>query len=308
MTHTSPSKSTAENGPWTTRRLLAWMTSFLESKSVDSPRLCAEMLLAHVIKSERLRLYMEPDRPAAPDELAALRDLVARAGRHEPIAYLLGQWWFFGMPFEVSQATLIPRPSTETLVEFVIQTVRAARDGQDEKRPLRIADIGTGSGCIAVSLAKNLADVDILASDVSPDALDMAARNAQRHGVRDTVGFVEGPLTAPLDEAGLSGSLDFLISNPPYISDQEWQQVPTNVRDYEPPLALRGGRDGLVCIKPLIESGPLYVRPGGWLVIEIAASQAQAALQLAQNHTDLQEARILDDHECLPRVLIAQRR
>lgn len=303
----SRTAASTDGGSWTTRRLLSWMTGYLESKSVESARLCAELLLGHIIGCERLRLYMDPDRPASPQELTDLRALVTRAGRNEPIAYLLGEWWFFGMPFTVTPATLIPRPSTETLVEFVIQTVRAARLDNGQASALRVADIGTGSGCIAVALARHVPGIHVLAADISPEALRVAKGNAQRHGVSNLIEFVEGSLTMPLEDAGLTGALDFVLSNPPYISDPEWAEVEPNVRDYEPVLALRAGPDGLDYIRPLIEHGPAYLKPGGWLAIEVGASQGNAVLLMAQNHADLEAARILPDHEELPRVLVAHR-
>jgi len=288
---------------WTTRRLLMWMAEFFTRKEVDSPRLCAELLLAHVLGCERLRLYMETDRPAGADELSRLRGLVERAGRHEPIQYILGEAWFFTRPFEVTPATLIPRPSTETIVEEALQHFRSRSRLGD---PLTIIDIGTGSGILAITLAASLPAAQVIATDVSAQALEVARSNAQRHGVADRIEFVQGSLFEPLAHREPPIQADLLVSNPPYVSDAQWTEVARNVRDYEPPTALRAGADGLDLLRPLIARGHEVVRPGGMILFEIAATQAQAVENLAAANAALTEVRILKDHESFPRVLVAQ--
>ena len=285
------------DAPWTTRRLLAWTTDYFTRKKIDSPRLCAEMLLAHVLGVARLKLYMDPDRPSSELERGRFRELVERAARHEPVDYLVGQAPFMSMMFKVSPAVLIPRPSTETLVEHVIQH---ARRTPGFVHPL-IADIGTGSGCIAVSLAKHIPQARVVATDISWQALDIARQNAQTHGVQDRVDFRQGDLLAPL--AGLR--VRYLVSNPPYIPDHEWDAVEPNVKNYEPTLALRGGEDGLQYIRPLIAQAYQYLDRPGQLLIEVAAVHVAQVLALANNAPGLTHARILADHQGLPRVLVA---
>ena len=287
---------------WTTRRLLEWMTRHFDGKGVDRPRVVAEMLLAHVIGCDRMRLYMEADRPAAPLELSRLHDLVARAARHEPVQYLVGHAWFFGRAFAVSRSVLIPRPSTETLVEHVLQWRRAAPG----HAATLIGDLGTGSGCIAVSLAAGLPDAHIVASDTSADALADARRNAEAHGVADRIDFVAGPGLDALHRPG-GARYDVICSNPPYISDREWADVAPNVADYEPSDALRGGPDGLDVIRPLIAGAGEMLRPEGQLVVEIADSQRDAAVALVEAVEMLGEPTVLKDHEGLWRVLVADR-
>ncbi len=290
---------------WTTRTLLAWMAGHFEKKGVDSPRLTAEYLLAHVLQCERLRLYMDADRPASPAELQTLRALVARAAEHEPIAYLLGQGWFFGLPFRVSPATLIPRPSTEVIVEEVLQS---ARHGDFDDTPLRLADVCTGSGAIAVVLAHHLGDrAALLATDISPDALTLAAENAAAHAVTDRIEFLHGSLLDPLRPRPEWGRLHFLLANPPYVSDPEWEALDRNVRDYEPPLALRGGPDGLDLIRPLIEEAPEALRSGGMLALECSSTHADAVLELGRAQASLTECRLVKDLEGFKRVLVARR-
>jgi release factor glutamine methyltransferase len=280
--------------------LLDWTTGYFENHDVDSPRLAAEMLLAHVLQQPRIRLYMDLDRPASPLELAAYRELVERAVRSEPVQYLIGRASFFSSDFTVSPGVLIPRSSTELLVEHVVQhTARAPGFAE----PL-IADIGTGSGCIAVSLAGHLPGSRVIATDIDPAALELAAANAERHGVADRIEFRQGPLYEPL--AG--DRFAFLVSNPPYISDAEWEQVAANVRDYEPHTALRAGGDGLDVLRPLIAEAHRYLERPGQLVLEIAASQKRAVLELAEGAEGLAHPRVLADHQAHPRMLLADAR
>jgi release factor glutamine methyltransferase len=292
-----------EAEPWTTRKLLEWMTQHFTAKEIDTPRVVAEMLLSHVIGCDRLRLYMEVDRPAQPLELSSLHDLVARAGRHEPVQYLVGHAWFFGQQFAVDTSVFIPRPCTETLVEYVLRWLRAA---PGHARPV-IADIGTGSGCIGVSLALDLDQAHVVATDVAEETLAVARANADRHGVADRVEFRTGPGLDPLRDEPGSPRFDVLCSNPPYISDQEWKLVAPNVRDFEPPHALRGGRDGLDAIRPLIAGAGDLLRPGGRLAVEIADSQRDAVVALAEATGRLANPTVLKDHEGLWRVLVAER-
>lgn len=292
----APQDSSAQ--PWTTRRLMAWTSQYLAKKGVDSPRISAEMLLAHVLGTARLKLYMDPDRPASELELATFRSLVERAASHEPVDYLTGHAPFFAMMFKVTPAVLIPRPSTETLVEHIIQH---AKRTPGFASPL-IADIGTGSGAIAVSLAKHLPTARVVAVDLSADALAIARENAITHGVKDRIDFVQGDMLSALSN---KGQFAFLASNPPYISDEEWKKVERNVKDHEPHSALRGGVDGLRYLRQLVDDGPACLMPQGQLVLEFAASQKDAMLQMAQKQPALKHAHILADHEALPRVLVA---
>lgn len=290
-------KSGEKNETWTTRRLLAWTTGFLLDKGVESPRLAAEMLLAHVLETSRLKLYTDPDRPASPLECAAYRDLVERAAAHEPVQYLVGHAHFFSLTFDVDRRVLIPRPSTETLVEHVVQH---ARRTPGHTHPY-IADIGTGSGAIAIALAKNMPDCRVVATDICPEALALAKRNAAKHGVADRVEFRMGRTYEPVT----GGPYHFIVSNPPYISDKEWAEVAPNVRDHEPVAALRGGVDGLDVLRELIAHAHEHLASPGQLVLEVAASQKQAVLDLASANAKLGNPRVLPDHERLPRMFLA---
>lgn len=282
---------------WTTRRLLAWTTEHFTKRGLDSPRMSAEMLLAHVLGVARLKLYTEADRPASDLERAAFRELVERALNHEPVDYLVGQAPFFSMMFAVDKRVLVPRPSTETIVEHIIQHARRTPGFGSPA----IADVGTGSGAIAVTLAKHIPHSRVIATDIRADALEVARANAKTYGVEDRMEFRQGDLLAPL--TGMR--LRYLVSNPPYIPDHEWDAVEPNVKNYEPTHALRGGHDGLDFIRPLIATGHQFLEHPGQIVIEIAASQKQAVLELMRHNTAFENATVLADHEGLPRVLVA---
>lgn len=306
---------------WTTRKLLQWMRDAFTKKGLDAPGLSAELLMAHILGCERLKLYLDVDRPASDQERARLRDLVTRALNHEPVQYLVGTAWFFGLPMQVDKRVLIPRPCTETIVEHVLQHARVTHGGHGISRsgdpseaapstPLLIADVCTGSGCIAIALAKRLPGARVVATDISTDAIDVAKTNAQKHAVADRVDFAQGDLLSPVlghPVAGAKGSLNYLVSNPPYIPDHEWETVEPNVKNHEPHAALRGGADGMDFVKRVFADGPALLAPGGQVLVEIAACTAPDVLTLAKAHPLLDDARIIHDHEGLARVIVASR-
>ncbi len=280
---------------------------------LDSPRLFSELLMAHVLGCDRLKLYMDADRAASPLERATLRDLVARALKHEPVQYLVGEAWFFGLPLHVDRRVLIPRPSTETIIEQVLQHARAEPGfGGKSGEGVCFADVCTGSGCIAVSLLKNMPEARALATDISADALEVAAKNAARHAVHERVEFLRGNLLEPLVDHPAGHGLHYLIANPPYIPDHEWDAVAPNVKDHEPHGALRGGESGLDFVRPIILNACERLRPGGLLLVEVASATAPAVLDLALSQPGFEDAkngtRIEKDFEGLPRVLIARRK
>ncbi len=291
------------------------MGGHFAEKGLDSPRVFAEMLLTHVFECERMKLYMDVDRPASAEELAALRELVRRAGKHEPVQYLVGHAWFFSRRFEVDRSTLIPRPSTETVVEEALQWIR-----RNELAAPRVLDLCTGSGCIAVSIAAQLPtnspEARVVATDLVPEAIALARRNATAHGVANRIDFRVGslwdalagddsiPAADPAPDPAPDPTFDLICANPPYISDSEWDEVPPNVKEHEPSSALRGGADGLDLVREIIAAAAWHLRPGGLLLVEIAAAQEDAVLDLARAAT-LGDPRVIKDFEGLPRVLAA---
>lgn len=290
------------------------MQQAFHAKGLDSPRLFAEMLMSHVIGCDRLRLYTDPDRPASPIERDLLRDLAARALKHEPVQYLVGEAWFFGLAFKVDRRVLVPRPATETIVEEVLQHARATHaEAGASGQGLVIADCCTGSGCIAVSLLKRLPEARGVATDVSGEALEVARENAARHAVADRLDLLRGDLLGPLVEHPATrgpGHVDYFVCNPPYVPDDEWDAVPPNVKDYEPHGALRGGPDGLDFVRRLLSEhggAPRLLKPGGLMLVEVADSRAQAAAELLRHAPGLTDVRVLRDFEGLERVVAGRK-
>lgn len=257
-----------DSASWTVARLLQWTRAYFERQGLESPRLCAEILLAHALGCERVELYtryrMVPDKTA----LRSFREAVRQAAAGRPIAQLTGFKEFFSLRFEVTPDVLIPRPETEVLVERTIHLVRGSAEPLE-----RILDLGTGSGCIAVSLARYLPTVRLGASDISPAAVEVARRNADRHGVGARIEFRVGDLFAPWADGP---PFDVIVSNPPYVGESEAASLPRNVRDFEPPAALFAGADGLDVLRRLIAAAPAHLRAGGHLLVEVGYQQAAA--------------------------------
>jgi release factor glutamine methyltransferase len=250
---------------WTILKVLTWTRGYLAEKGVENSRLEAEWLLCEALGMDRVGLYVNFDKPLTSDELAACRTLVRRRAGREPLQYILGSQDFFGLDFEVSPGVLIPRHDTETLVQQAVNRCPAKAT---------ILDIGVGSGCIAVALAKTCADSHVYGVDPSPKALELAQRNAERHGV--SVTLVKGSLFEPFE----GRKFDLIVSNPPYIPTAELAGLQPEVRDYEPREALDGGPDGLDFYRRIIPSAPPYLEAGGWLLLEVGIGEAPDVLAL----------------------------
>lgn len=278
-------------------RYLLTMTTERLAATSTTPRLDAEILLAHVLGWTRTRLLAELN--AIPDgaQVATFAHLVARRAAREPVAYLVGQREFYGLDLFVDQRVLIPRPETELLVELTLGQVQArlARATQ----PLVLVDVGTGSGAIAIALALHLPEqVRIYATDLSHDALAVAAANVARYQLEQRITLLYGDLLAPLPE-----QVDMLVSNPPYTVLSE---IEPGVRDYEPHLALDGGADGLEVYQRLLTQAPRWLRPDGAILLEIGATQGRSVAALVRSvfaHPHIAVQRDLAGH---PRVVVAQ--
>ncbi len=279
------------NQPPTIAQALTWATDTLAQAS-PTPRLDAELLLTHTLGISRVRVLTEPHTVLDQSAYERFRHLVERRVDLEPVAYLIGHREFYGLDFEVTPAVLVPRPETELLVELALTWVR-----QRMLDKLRVADIGTGSGCIAVAFAVNYRQAHIIGVDRSPEALEVAGRNVRRHGVADRVELREGNLLAPLTEP-----IDLLISNPPYTVLRE---IDENVRLHEPHLALDGGPDGLDLYRRLIADAPTKLIQGGALLLEIGATQGAAVSSLAAVQFPNADIRIYQDLAGLDRVVAA---
>ena len=272
------------------------MSKHFEDHGIESSRLISEMLLTHLFGGERIDLYANVDRIATDAERDTLRTYVKRTIDHEPVQYIVGKTWFNGMEFLVDSSTLIPRTCTEIIVEQAIEYVKHIKFS-----PTRIVDVGTGTGCIAVAIASNI-EAELTATDISIDALALAEKNAELHGVFEKIDFLHGDMLDPISDLP---PFTIICSNPPYIPDIEMATLDKNVGEWEPKLALAGGPDGLNSIRPLVQNGPNHLLSGGVLLIEIASSIKNEVLTLAKENPLLKDAKILRDRHGDDRFLRA---
>lgn len=273
---------------WTILKVLTWTKGYLAEKGVENARLEAEWLLCAALGLDRVGLYVNFDKPLSAGELGACRALVARRARREPLQYILGSQEFYGLEFEVVPEVLIPRYDTETLVREALG--RAPKGA-------KILDIGVGSGCIAVALAKNLPHADVSGVDLSPEALELAERNAKRHGV--AVSLSRGSLFEPFTDR----EFDVIVSNPPYIRTSDITTLQPEVRDFEPHASLDGGVDGLDYYRRIIPGAPVHLKHGGWLLLEMGIGQAADLLALFEATGHFQELYTAKDPGGIDRVV-----
>jgi release factor glutamine methyltransferase len=309
--------------------------SLLERAGIEDARRNAELLLQKVIGAERVDLLANPDRIARPSHTSAYRDLLQKRAAHFPLQYLVGRVGFMDFELNVDSRVLIPRPETELLAETAIEfitarpftaktqrTQRTATDwgnngnGQNngkkdgkggliEETPVVICDVGTGSGCIAIALARAIPSAKIFATDISRDALDLAAENARACGVADRIAFLEGDLLEPICE--MKGRLDAICSNPPYVSPEEFDRLEPEIREHEPRRALVAAEDGLEFHRRLIESAPVFLKEGGWLIVELPAGRRARIEALLATAAGIRGRRVVRDYAGIDRVLVAQR-
>ena len=259
--------------PWTISKLLEWTTDFFSSRISDNPRIDAEILLAHTLHCRRLDLYLQYEKPLNNLELAEFRQLVQRRGHREPIAYITGKKEFWSLGLEVTPDVLIPRPDTELLVEIVLEYYNRELKGD---RKINALELGIGSGAISIALAKECKYFKIIATDVAPQVLAIAARNIKEHKVDKQIQLVAGNWFDPLKSR--TDGFDVIVSNPPYIPSNEVLQLSPDIVNFEPHLALDGGDNGTDCHIKIISSAHQFLNPGGCLFLEIGFDQ-KAALQ-----------------------------
>ena len=281
---------------WTVKALTEWTTKFLAGKGVETPLKESRTLMAFVLACKPIDVVARSEDEPTDDEKVRYRELIKRRVDGWPTAYLTGRRDFYMLSFEVSPAVLIPRPDTETLVVAALDALKGVTTP-------RILDLGTGSGCVAVSLAHTLKTASVTAIDISPDALDTARRNAAAHAVADRIVFLHGDLFAPLPPAA---SFDAVVSNPPYIAPGEFAGLAVEVRDHEPRVALDGGPDGLAFYRRIAADAPTVLRPGGTLLVEIGSTQADAVMELF-SAAGLTHVALTRDGSALPRVVSARR-
>lgn len=295
----------------------------LEAAEIGSPRLNAETLLMFVLGVNRAYLYAHPELELNPEEQARYSEVVAQRATGMPAQYITGHQEFWGLDFVVTPAVLIPRPETEHLVETVLEIIR--EQNKDLTENLKIVDVGTGSGAVALALANELPFANVYATDISAQALEVAAANAARLQLDKRVCFVQANVLQPVSEDGVMLSedvspsrrtptptknfhdFDFVVSNPPYVAYSEADKVQQSVKDFEPQEAVFAGEHGLDVIRPLIEQGHAALKPGGWLALEMGFSMRDAVLSLLAPEL-WADVRVIPDLQGIPRVIAARRK
>jgi release factor glutamine methyltransferase len=291
-----------EQASWTIGRLLQWTTGYLKERGAESPRLEAEVLLAHACGCKRIDLYTRFDEIPAEPVRAAFRELVRRRAEGTPVAYLVGRREFYSLSFRVTPDVLIPRPETEFLL---IRLLDLAATHQPAGEALQIADVGTGSGVLAICAARKLAGCRVTAIDRSPAALAVARANAEEHGVLQQIEFREGDLLAGLPE---QPQFHFIVSNPPYVSEAEYAKLPREIREHEPRGALVAGPGGTEVIFRLIPQAACRLLEGGWLLLEVSPMIEPAVREELGASSSLILYPTIKDLAGLPRVVQARKR
>ena len=289
---------------WTIKELLNVTSDYLTKKEIESPRLTAEILLAYLLNRTRIKLYLNFDQPLREGEVSGYRNLIRRRVDGEPLQYITGTQEFWSLDFIVGPQVLVPRPESELLVE---QTISLFKDQTPPEagRP-RILDLGTGSGVLAVSIARELEDATLWASDISEEALVLGRLNAKNHGVAERIDFRVGDLWEPF--MGEDLAFDGIVSNPPYVATEDFDGLPPEVRDHEPRVALDGGERGMLYIEKIIRIGPDFMNPGGWLLLEMAPDQTAKALSLVDETGRYGSKRRVKDDSHRYRVVVAQKK
>jgi release factor glutamine methyltransferase len=271
---------------WTISRVLSWMTEDFRRRSIESARLDAELLVAHALAIDRVGIYLDLERPLAPQELEVIRGLVRRRQTHEPIAYILGERAFRRHVFRVTPDVLVPRPDTELLVDVALGVLRG-REGA------RLLDLCTGSGCVALSIAsEGPPDLDVTGTDLSEAALRIARENESRVAPARGIRWLAGDLFEAIGDADC---FDVIVANPPYVAESDFPSLAPDVRDHEPSLALRAGPTGLDCLRRIVSAAPPYLRAGGTLLLEhgvdqgadVARAMTESGFTTVASHRDL---------------------
>jgi len=284
---------------WTIQKLLKWTANYFTEKNMDAPRLSAEMLISHVLDIERIELYTKFSEKVDKPQLEQLRNLVKRAADGEPIQYLIGKTEFYSIPIIVTPDCLIPRPETELLVEKAIEFLR--------KRPKTqlVCDLCTGSGCIAVAIAKNCENTKITATDISDDALAVAEKNIEQHDLKNRITLLAGDLFDPLIPQIDIEKFDLIVSNPPYVSNIEYDKLDKKIKDHEPKSALYAGTDGLDIYKKIADKAPDFLKSNAALILEIGYNQGKQVKKLLAQTECFSETKIEKDYSDNDRIVTA---
>ncbi len=288
---------------WHIGDLLKVTAAYLKKKNIESARLTAEVLLAHLLETDRVSLYLQFQKPLTEREVAGYRTLVSRRVRREPLQYITGVQEFWSMEFQVDPRVLVPRPETELLVEQGLKRAEGSDPNDGEAR--RLLDLGTGSGVLAVSLAKELPEWEVWAVDMSSEALEVARLNAEKHGLDARIRFRQGDLFEPFRNEPILFHL--IVSNPPYVAEEAYESLPPEVQGYEPRLALAAGKGGMTIIPRILHDASAFLVPGGWLLIETAPDQTEQAMKIAEDTRCYDDIHRVRDYSGRYRVIRARR-
>ena len=289
-----------ETQAWSIRDLMKFTINHLQQHGFGEARLTIELLLSHALQCQRIELYTHFDKPLSTAELKTFRELYQRRLTHEPVQYIVGTTSFMGLQFVVDNRVFIPRPETETLVEQVMLKCNQRVEGEET----HILDVGTGSGNIAVSLAKLVRKTWITSMDKSAKALEVAQANARSHGVTENIKFLNANFLEA-SELLFTRQFDYLISNPPYVSIQEWQELDPEVRQFEPKQAVSDQNDGYEFYRRIGEVGPQLIRGGGWAIVEVGDGQAERVSEIFRSAA-FAEISVVKDLQEVPRVVLGR--
>ena len=278
-------------------------TDYLEKKGIDNPRLNVELLLGYVLKMNRVQLYLSFEKPLTASELDQFRLFLKRRANHEPIQYILEETEFYSLRLKLNKYTLIPRPETELLVDKIIETCNRTFSQLDK---IVVLDIGTGSGNIAISIAKNVQNAFISGIDINAEAVKIATHNAQVHNVQDRIQIRLADVFDDNFFFKLTNKIDIVVSNPPYISQEEFGALPIEVKNFEPYIALDGGKDGLTFYHRILQISKIILRLNGVIGFEISYNKGEQIRELAQ-HIGFTDVEIIKDLNGLDRVIIGRK-
>ena len=287
--------TTTATSVWTPLSIISWGVGYLKGREIDSPRLTVELLLSHTHGCRRIDLYTNFEKPLTPQELARFKELLKRRLDREPLQYILGKTEFMGLEFQVSRSVLIPRPETEKLVEVVLEECKQF----DDRSPIRILDIGTGSGNIPITLARYNSKIECTACDISGDAIEVAKRNAANHGVESRITFMEQDILTTVPSEG--APFDIVVSNPPYIARDEYASLQPEITQYEPRSAATDEHDGLVFFRRMTSIMAELMKKNGACFVEIAYNQGEAVSALFSSV--FRDVAILKDYSGHDRVV-----
>ena len=289
---------------WIIKDLLSVSIDFLNTKNIESPRLCAEVLLAHQLNTDRLKLYLEYDQPVCEKDINQYRSMIKRLLEDEPVQYITGIQEFWSMDFIVNSSVLIPRPETEILVEQALRVI--SEHYPDKNTEISVLDIGTGSGAIAIAIASELENGKIDAVDISEPALETAKLNGEKHGMGSRISFHNGNMFEPFEKN--HKYFDIILSNPPYVTEKDYELLPNKIKEFEPRLALESGEDGLSHIRIILEKSPAFLRPGGWVMLEMDPKQTDSAIRIISDNNNYTTGQVIKDYSNRNRVVIARKK